>query len=173
VATNPKLSEARALGWLLYLVAFLLIVGPISEWLLISWPLQPDQERWRFATIGLLGDRLSLPIVGLFIAIVSATLRQHRVTQTILAGLSILAAPTLIVLAFGMALDGIQLRTTVRADVLWGYDRSLARTVILLFYGAFVTGVLGRVALKARTKRSSRSKTQPLPLRAAPEPTTT
>lgn len=160
---SSNLRDPRALGWLLYLLALLLIVGPLSEWIVITWPLNPGSAGWRFATIGLLGDRLTMPVVGLFTAIVAATLLEHRTAQGILAGLGLLAAPGLAGLAMMISLEGLELRATVREDVLSGFDRSLARTTLLLLYAAVVVAVLGWAALKARGKhRSRRSESGPL-----------
>ena len=163
MATNSNLRYQRVLGWLLYLLALLLIVGPLSEWMTIVWPMHAGDLQWRFGSIGLLGERLTLPVVGLFTAILSATLLEHRAVQGTLGGLSLLAAPVLAGLAVSIALDGLQLRNTVRADVLPGFDRSLARTGLLLLYAAVVAAVLGWAVLKARReKRSSRSEPTPL-----------
>lgn len=134
--------------------------------MVIIWPMYPDVARWRFATIGLLGDRLALPALGLFTAILSATILEHRAVQGTLAGLSLLTAPTLAGLAIVIGLDGLELRNTVREDVLWGYDRSLARTVLLLLYAAVVAGALGWAALKVRRKTGShRSESTRFPVR--------
>lgn len=153
---NSNLRDPRALGWLLYLLALLLIVGPLSEWMVITWPMNPGSAVWRFATIGLLGDRLTMPVVGLFTAILSATLLEHRAAQGTLAGLSLLAAPVLAGLAMVIAFEGLELRATVREDVLRGFDRSLARTTLLLLYAAVVAAVLGWAALKAFRKSQPR-----------------
>src|SRR6202035_5061038 len=41
VATNSNLRDPRALGWVLYLLALLLIVGALSQWTVIGWPMHP------------------------------------------------------------------------------------------------------------------------------------
>jgi len=163
VATNSDLRYSRTLGWLLYLLALLLIVAPLSQWMLIVWPMRADVVQWRFGSIGLLEERLTLPVVGLFTAILAATLLEHRAVQGTLSGLSLLAASALAVLAVTVALDGLQLRHTARAELLGGFDRSLARTVFVLLYAAVVAAVLGWTAFKARRKkRSGRSEPTPL-----------
>lgn len=163
MATNSNRSYPRALGWLLYLLALLLIVGPLSQWMLIVWPMRPDVAPWRYGSIGLLEERLTLPVVGLFTAILSARLLEHRAVQRTLAGLSLLAAPILAVLAVTISLDGLQLRHTVRTEQLRGFELSLARTVLVLLYAALVAAVLGWAALKASRKEgSSRESAPPL-----------
>jgi hypothetical protein len=155
--------DRRVLGGLLYLLALLLVVGPISEWLVIVWPIHVDIAQARFGAIGLLGERLAVPVVGLFTAMLAATLFGQRLVQGILATLSFIASPALAVLAIEMALDGIQLRNTVRSDVLRGFDRSLARTVLLLLYAAVVAAVLGWAVWKARGQKPH-VRNEPAPL---------
>lgn len=165
---NSNLRDPRAIGLLLYLLALLLIVGPLSQWMVIVWPMHPDVAQWRYGSIGLLEERLTLPMVGLFTAILSASLLQHRAVQGTLSGLSLLAAPALAVLALTLSLDGLQLRHTVRTEQLRGFDLSLARTVLVLLYAAVVAAVLGWAALKAKApkeKGSRRSESIPLPVR--------
>lgn len=163
MATNSNLTYRRALGWLLYLLALLLIVAPLSQWLLIVWPMHAHVAQWRFASIGLLEERLTLPVIGLFTAILAAMLLEHRAVQGTLGALSLLAALALAVLAVTVALDGLQLRHTVRTEMLRGVDRSLARAVLLLLYDAVVAAVLGWAALKARGKKEP-SRSEPTPL---------
>jgi hypothetical protein len=163
VATNSNLRDPRALGWLLYLLALLLIVGPLSQWMIIVWPMHPDVAQWRYGSIGLLEERLTLPVVGLFTAIVAASMLGHRAVQGTLGVLSLLAAPALAALAVTIALDGLQLRGTVRTEQLRGFDLSLARTVLVLLYAAVVAAVLGWAALQTRRKKgSSRSESAPI-----------
>lgn len=166
MVANSNLSDARALGRVLYLLALLLIVGPLSQWLVIVWPMHLDFAQWRYGAIGLLEERLTLPMIGLFVAIVSASLLEQRAIQGILAGVSLAAAPTFVVLALTISLDGLQLRHTVRPEQLRGFDLSLARTVVVLLYAGVVAGVLGWGALKNRRKKESRRKeSTPLALR--------
>ena len=162
MATNSNLRHPRALGWLLYLLALLLIVGPLSQWMIIVWPMHPDVAQWRYGFIGLLEERLTLPVVGLFTAILAASLLEHRAVQGTLGVLSLLAAPALAVLAVTISLDGLQLLHTVRTEQLRGFELSLARTVLVLLYAAVVAAVLGWAALQARRKKgSSRSESTP------------
>ena len=155
MTTNADPRFVRTLGWLLYLLALLLIVGPLSQWLVLVWPMRPGLAPWRYGSIGLLEERLTLPMIGLFTATMAAAILEHRAVQGTLGGLSLLAAPVLAGLAVTIALDGLQLRNTVRPEQLRGFDRSLARTALVLLYGAVVTAVLGWVALKARGKKGS------------------
>ncbi|HEY5021381.1 MAG TPA: hypothetical protein VII30_02715 [Gemmatimonadaceae bacterium] len=166
MATNSNLRDPRALGWVLYLLALLLIVGPLSQWTVIVWPMHLDVVQWRYGSIGLLEERLTLPMVGLFTAMLAASLLEHRAVQGTLAGLSLLAAPMLAALAVVIALDGIELRYTVPAKALGGFDGSLARTVLVLLYAAVVAAVLGWAGLKARGKKAPRrSESTPLTVR--------
>jgi hypothetical protein len=153
MARNSNLKDPRALGWLLYFLALLLIVGPISQWMVIVWPMHPDVAHWRYGSIGLLEERLTLPVVGLFTAILAANLLEHRAVQGILSGLGLLAAPVLAVLAATIALDGLELRNTVRTEQLGGFELSLIRTVLVLLYASIVAVVLGWAGLKARSRK--------------------
>lgn len=166
MATNPNLKDLRALAWVLYLLAVLLVVGPVSQWIIIVWPMHVDVPQWRYVSIGLLEERLTLPVIGLFTAIVSASLLDHRAVHGALGGLSLLLAPTLAMLAVTISLDGLQLRHTVRTGQLGGFDLSLVRTVLVLLYAAIVAGMLGWASLKDRGKKESRRRESTLvPLR--------
>jgi hypothetical protein len=163
VTSQSNLRYQPALGRLLYVLALLLIVQPLSQWMLIVWPIHADVGQWRFGAIQLLEERLTLPVVGLFTAIAAASLLEHRAIQGILSGLSLLAAAVLAGLAATIALDGLQLRHAVRVEMVRGFDRSLARMVLVLLYGAVVAAVLGWAALKARGKKEE-SRSEPTPL---------
>lgn len=138
-------------------------MGPLSQWLVIVWPMHPDVAQWRYGSVGLLEERLTLPVVGLFTAITAATLLEHRAVQSILGGLSLLIAPVLAVLAISIALDGLQLRHTVRAEQLRGFEESLARTVLVLLYSAIVSAALGWAARKVRRPQEP-SRREPTPV---------
>jgi hypothetical protein len=166
VAANSNLGDARALGRVLYLLALLLIVGPLSQWVVVVWPMHFDFAQWRYGAIGLLEERVTLPMIGLFVAIVSANLLDQRAIQGILAGVSLAAGPIFVVLALTISLDGLQLRHTVRPEQVGGFDSSLARTVIVLLYASVVAGALGWAALKSRRKKESRRReSTPIALR--------
>jgi hypothetical protein len=141
--------QQRHVAWPTYLVAFSLSVIPPLDALMQVLPLRVHDPRWRFGFFGLMSNALMLPLLGLFIAFVAASLFEHRRFQRVLG----IIAGVVAVIALGMlclfALDALQVRPEVKAAA------HLAFNVATLT--AVMKSLLGIVTLSSFTIASLRA----------------
>jgi hypothetical protein len=133
----------------LYPVALLLILVPLVDLSLRTFPPQFGTLQWRFATVGLMFGNFGTILLGFGLLGLAASLAEHR---KFLRGLGFaalaIAVVTLAMLAL-FALDAIQIRRLANAN--------FKRAVLLSSMGALFTGtfamtalaVLGRAAIVA------------------------
>jgi len=135
--------QQRHVAWPTYLVAFSLSVIPPIDALMQVLPLRVHDPRWRFGFFGLMSNALMLPLLGLFIAFVAASIFEHRRFQRILG----ILAGVIAAIALGMlclfALDALQVRPDVKAAA------QLAFTVAS--FTAVMKSLLGIITLSAFT----------------------
>lgn len=121
----------------LYAVALLLIVVPLSDLTLRTFPPQFSSLQWRFTTVGLLLGNFGTILLGLGLMGLVAVLCDHRRFLRFLGYVSVvLSIVTIAVLAL-FALDAIQIRTLANANY--------KRAVLVAGAGAMFTAVFGAV----------------------------
>lgn len=138
-----------------YLLAALLVVVPLGDYLASVWPLRPGELQWRYASEGLLAGFLLTPYLGLALASSVAAWRGHG---RVLQWLGRLTAVTVVVLVGvdgGFVLDVLQLRETVPREALARYDLGAAKTVVEYLLVAVALGVSSVVLV--RTGRALRA----------------
>ena len=134
------LSEDNLLRYVrsLYAVGLMLVLVPILDLALRSYPPQFGTLQWRFATTGLLLGNYGTLILGAsLIGLTAALLGDRGILRAVGTGALIMAVVTLALLVL-FALDAVQLRQLVTATV--------QRQIGLSSAAAAVTGVLGTVA---------------------------
>lgn len=133
----------------LYPVAFLLMLVPLADLALRTFPPQFGTLQWRFATVGLLLGNFGTVLLGLGLSGLIAAFAGHRtMLRTVGIVAFVLAALTLGVLVL-FTLDAVQIRQLAAPN----FKRSiLTSSVGALFTGGFGTLallVLGRGAMQA------------------------
>lgn len=150
-----------------YLVAASLVVVPLWETLLSVWPLHPETMSWRFGAAGLFSRGLLTSLLGFVLAVGLAAFLGHRRTVRLLAVLSglgfLLLLPALVLLA----LDAVQLKHSVRAQAITGYELAAAGAVVKILLACLVTALVavGGWKMSRRAKRA-RSADPPLAFRS-------
>lgn len=147
-----------------YALSTLLILLPLADIALGFFPLQPSSLRWRIGVIGLSIGALLMPLIGLFIALVTAHLQGHRRFQTVLGALTVVLAIVLLSASLLFTLDTLQLRKEIAEGVRHVYDRAAIKGVISQLFLVSVLMFVGISSL--RTTRATR----PLPSRPSPRP---
>ena len=74
-------NQFRPVARAVYLVAFLLVAGPLMDLAAGIWPLSPSSVAWRFAATGLLSRALLVPTLGSLAAMLAALVLDHRRLQ--------------------------------------------------------------------------------------------
>jgi hypothetical protein len=106
--------QNRRIIWPSYLIAFSLSIIPPIDAVMQTLPMRFGDPRWRWGAFGLMSNAMMIPMIGLLIAFVVASLFEHRLFQRILGVFTaVLAVGTLIGLGL-FALDTLQLHKQVQ-----------------------------------------------------------
>jgi hypothetical protein len=152
---RTRLDPEEALAGPLYLVAALLVVVPVVDYVLSVPPPQLSDVQWRFAAVGLLTNHTLTPILGLAMAfVISAFLKQHAI-QRLLVVSCLLIATILIALSLGFVLDVMQVRASVPEEGRAAFNSAWKRALIKL---ALTTGALAYMGLRARRMIPARNR---------------
>src|SRR3954467_63008 len=103
------MAPSRTLAMPTYLVAFALIVIPPFDTIMQLMPLRPGDPRWRFGAFGLLSNAMMIPLVGLLLAFVAATIFEHVRTRQLIGIVSLLVAFGVVGLFVLFGLDALQI----------------------------------------------------------------
>ena len=159
---NEELRDRfRSVARAVYLVAILLVVGPLLDLTASTWPMSPGSVAWRFAATGLLSKALLVPLLGSLAVVVGALLLEHRRLLRMVsyanAGIAILLIGTIIL----FMLDTVQLRSAVAPEAVLAYDVAVVTALVNLVLTGAALGGLGISGLKvskatARTEPAQR-----------------
>ncbi len=129
-SANGPTGEYSFAARVAYALATLLLVLPLADITLGFFPLQFDNLRWRVGVTGMTTGALLLPITGLFLALVTAHVQDHRRVQLVLTALTAIGALLLFAAAAMFALDTIQLRGDIPQAGRHLYDRAAGKGVL-------------------------------------------
>jgi hypothetical protein len=141
-----------------YWLAFLLVVLPLLEPIVTLLPPRPEQVRWRLEAFGALSQALLLPLAGGVVAVVTAVLLGHRRVVRVLGGIAIAAGGALVVAMALFALDLVEYRAAIDAELRKYYQVAGVIYFISYILGTaflFVFGITAWLA-SARSRRRSR-----------------
>jgi hypothetical protein len=127
---SNRLDPEEALAGPLYLVAGLLIVIPLADFVLSVPPGEFSNVQWRFAAVGLLSSYMLTPVLGLAMAlVVAAFLKQYRAQRWLVAA-TLSMATVLVALSLGFALDMLQVRASVPDEGLAAFSNAWIRAIL-------------------------------------------
>ncbi len=136
-----------------YVLCAALVAIPVFDTLVETWPLQLSQIRWRFGAVGIGLGHANTAVLGIVLAMaVAAALEQRKVLRT-LSFLSLLGFVVIAAVLSVFALDMLQMRPALNANVRGAYD---AASMKAFFAGVCFTVVLLVVAVAGlrATKRA-------------------
>jgi hypothetical protein len=109
--------QSRQISWPAYLVSIAMIAIPLVDALTSLYPWRLGDARWRFGAVGLISNGLLIPVAGILVAYVTATLFDHRLRRRVIgvAGYAMAAICVLSLILF--ALDALQTRAAVRPEM--------------------------------------------------------
>ena len=100
-----------------YAVALLLLIVPIADAILATWPPAPGALQWRFGMLGLIGNSLSYPVLAMLIGAMTARALENRGLLRFLSVAGIVIAVLLLASVMLFATDTLQLRAGVRPEM--------------------------------------------------------
>jgi hypothetical protein len=145
------MHHLRRFGVPVLVVALILIVFPMLDFVQAVWPVQVGDIKWRVLSMGSLAQLMGLPILGLLMAYGGAVLLEQ---PKLLRTLAIVNGVMFTFLALGVlfyVVDALQMRAQARDATVKDYDlgivTSLVRFAIALVFLA-VVAVMERRASK-------------------------
>ncbi|NJD09221.1 MAG: hypothetical protein FIB01_01870 [Gemmatimonadetes bacterium] len=137
-----------------YWLAFLLIVLPFLERVVPLLPVQPGALQWRLGAFGALSQSLLLPLVGGTLAIGTAALLQQRRMVRFLACVAFAAASLLVIATALFALDLVQYRASVGAELQQYYQVAGVIYLVSFLLAIVFLAWLGAVSWRAAAHSS-------------------
>ena len=129
-----------------YFVALLLIFIPISEVVLAAWPPRFGEVTWRYAAFGMIGQGVMTPLLGLLIVLWTAVELQQKWLVKAMGVLCIVGAIVFAGMLMLFALDTIQMRAAVAAEVQQAFDLATVAAFAKHFAGLVGTTLLAVAA---------------------------
>lgn len=152
------MTDSRQIAVPAYLVSFALIVMPLADVMTTLFPWRLMDSRWRFGAVGLISNALLLPIAGLLIAYIVATVLNHWTLRRVLGALALVGAAIAVVALGLFALDALQTRAAVRPEMRLSFMvASLAAATKTLVAGVTFIAI-GLAALRGRKPSGSKDR---------------
>jgi hypothetical protein len=141
---------ARRLRFAGYLLALYIAVSSLSEIVASTWPISLHDARWRIGATTLIIGATPLNLVAVFLCIAVAFLAANRRVLWFVGALCAVASIAYLALSVELALDLLQLRQKVRADLVTTYDVTMSVGELRLLFACAVSLALSLAAFRAR-----------------------
>lgn len=146
---TPDALNSRPWVHALYSVALLLLLQPIAETMAVGWPVRLGEVGWRFGVTGSFLTLLGTFAAGLGLASLAAYLLGHRLVLRTIGILAIVLACVITMILASFALDWVQLRRMVRADVKGGFDLAAVKSLVAALLGIIAFAAMGWTGISA------------------------
>jgi hypothetical protein len=132
-----------------YVVGALLAFVPMLDVFTALLPITVTDSRWRYGAVGLMSNAIILPLAGMLVLGVTASLLHHR---RVLRGLAIYAAlasvvGVLVLIMFG--LDAIQTQGTMPDRAVFAFRLATVVAALKIVVGAVTYGLFAVAGFKA------------------------
>jgi hypothetical protein len=142
-------SAPRYLFLALYAAAALILLDQIAELVVVLYPFRLSAVDWRFGAFGLIMGRTTTAVI-MDVLIILATLGlRHRRALRIWGMLHVVAALLLLIGLVMFALDALELRGTVRPDVMGTLTLGSTRAALMVFLALIYCGLVTAATLRA------------------------
>jgi hypothetical protein len=132
----------------IYLIALLLVLTPVADFLTNVWPIQPGEMRWRFGSTAVLAGFLFTPIIGALFAAVLAMFMEQKVLLRTIGVLCVATAAVLVLMTAVFAFDTLQLKRGVPPDNMGQFKMAAIRGAVKLLSAIVATSWLGMGCIK-------------------------
>lgn len=123
----------------LYPVALLLVLVPLADLTLRTFPPQFGTLQWRFATVGLLIGNMGTVMLGLGLIGLVAAIAGQRLPLRILGYVGLVAGVVILAVLVLFVLDAVQMRRLANPN--------FKRAILMSSVGAMFTGLFGAAAV--------------------------
>lgn len=147
------MNNYRQLAPAAYLVAAALVIFPLHDSAVSLIPWNTGSAQWRFGAIGLLSNTLMIVCLGALIAVGMSILANQDRGRGVLGKISWTFAALLLIGIVAFAMDAVQARRQIRADLLSSYQIASITAEVKLLLGVLSFAMLGRAARMQRPIR--------------------
>ena len=148
------MNNYRQLAPAAYLVAAALVIFPLLDSAMSLMPWKAGSTQWRFGAIGLISNTLMIVCLGALIAVGMSVLANHEAGRRVLGKISWTLAVLLLIGIVAFAMDAVQARRQIRADLLSSYQLASIMAEVKLLTAVLSFAMLGRAARMQRVTRS-------------------
>ena len=143
-----------------YLVGLCLFLAPLIQTLGSLWPPDFGEATWRYGAIGIFLSASGAAALGLLIVVAAAMAMGHRTMLRVVGILAILLTLVLLIVCGAFALDVVQVRTIVRAQVKGGFDMTAAKAVLMALVVMVTSILIAIAAFRAAAPEGSRRRSR-------------
>jgi hypothetical protein len=133
-----------------YLLALFVAVSSIADIIATTWPVSVHDARWRIGATTLITSAAPINLLALFLCIAIAFVAANRRMLSVIGALCALASLAYVGLGGELALDLLQLRQKVRADLVRNYDVTMVLGELRLLFAAGVSLAFSLAAFRVR-----------------------
>jgi hypothetical protein len=159
---KPTLDPEDALSGPLYLVAAMLVIVPLVDFSISVPPGEFSDSDWRFSAFGLLSGHLLLPVLGLAMAFVVASILKHHSIQRLLVAFCLTMSLVLIVVTVVFLLDMGDVRLSVSNERMPAFTSAANAAIVRLVFASIVVAFLGWRARRMIPVRSHHKTPKPV-----------
>jgi hypothetical protein len=141
---------ARRLRVAGYFLALFVGVSSISDIIVPTWPISVHDARWRVCATTLITSAAPVNLLVIFVCIAIAFLAGDRRVLWLIGGACAAASVAFLGLSAELALDLLQIRHKVRADLVSNYDVTMALGELRLLLASALSFVLSVAAFRVR-----------------------
>ena len=156
------MNNYRQLAPAAYLVAAALVIFPLYDSAVSLLPWNVASAQWRFGAIGLLSNTLMIVCLGALIAVGVSILANQPRGRRALGIASWIVSLLLLLSIAGFALDAVQARALIRADLRVSYQIASITAELKLLLGVLTFAMLGRASRVDRTVRQDSGFVSPM-----------
>jgi len=129
-------DSARRLRIPAYLIMATTTVIQLVDVAVRAWPFRLHSPAWRLGVIGFAANAVGTSMLALLVILAIAIAVGDRGVAYVTAGVSALAGALCVVITAVFALDAVQMKTQVQANLAGQYDMASAWLVVRLVIGA-------------------------------------
>jgi hypothetical protein len=147
------MNNSRQLAPAAYLVAAALVIFPLYDSTVSLLPWNVMSAQWRFGAIGLLSNTLMIVCLGALLAAAVSIFANQPRTRRVLWVISWTVSVLLLLGIVAFALDAVQARRQIRADLLASYQIASITAELKMLLGVLTFAMLGRASRQEGTIR--------------------
>jgi len=130
-----------------------MILIPLVDALTSLYPWHPGDARWRFGAVGLVSNALLIPMAGILVAFVTASVLEHRGIRRAIAIIGFAAAALCLAALGSFALDALQTRAAVRPEMRLSFNVASITAAIKTLLAGITFAAFGIAAWKGSATR--------------------